>query len=125
MSSLDASASMLNVTLMSLKPLRTSLSATEDPADVVRALDRRGDRAQLDAAVLRDDATPAVRQLARPTMRYSIGVMPLSVAAKTSGWSALEHRLLQVVVLLAEAEEAVHLDLAVDAVLPTGRTRAR
>ena len=34
------------------------------------------------------DATPAVRQLARPTMRYSIGVMPLSVAAKTSGWSA-------------------------------------
>ncbi len=34
------------------------------------------------------DATPAVRQLARPTRRYSIGVMPLSVAAKTSGWSA-------------------------------------
>ena len=34
------------------------------------------------------DATPAVRQLASPTMRYSIGVMPLSVAAKTSGWSA-------------------------------------
>src|SRR6516225_3588653 len=27
---------------------------TEDPADVVRALDRRLDRAQLDAAVLRD-----------------------------------------------------------------------
>ena len=34
------------------------------------------------------DATPADRQLARPTSRYSIGVMPLSVAAKTSGWSA-------------------------------------
>ena len=34
------------------------------------------------------DATPAVRQLARPTRRYSIGVMPLSAAAKTSGWSA-------------------------------------
>src|SRR5262245_15584630 len=34
------------------------------------------------------DATPAVRQLARPTSRYSIGVMPMSVAANTSGWSA-------------------------------------
>ncbi len=34
------------------------------------------------------DATPAVRQLASPTSRYSIGVMALSVAAKTSGWSA-------------------------------------
>ena len=34
------------------------------------------------------DATPAVRQPARPTSRYSIGVMPLSSAAKTSGWSA-------------------------------------
>ena len=31
------------------------------------------------------DATPAVRQLASPTRRYSIGVIPLSVAAKTSG----------------------------------------
>src|SRR6185312_10451684 len=44
----------------------------EDPADVVCAL----------------DATPALRQLARPTRRYSIGVMPSSVAAKVSGWSA-------------------------------------
>src|ERR1700684_2883710 len=34
------------------------------------------------------DAMPPVRQLARPTWRYSIGVMPTSVAAKTSGWSA-------------------------------------
>src|ERR1022692_2606275 len=34
------------------------------------------------------DAIPPVRQLARPTRRYSIGVMPLSSAAKTSGWSA-------------------------------------
>src|ERR1700678_2043646 len=34
------------------------------------------------------EATPADRQLARPTRRYSIGVMPLSVAANTSGWSA-------------------------------------
>src|ERR1039458_4023348 len=34
------------------------------------------------------DATPPVRQLARPTRRYSIGVMPLSSAAKTSGWTA-------------------------------------
>src|ERR1035438_4509118 len=34
------------------------------------------------------DAIPPVRQLARPTRRYSIGVMPSSSAAKTSGWSA-------------------------------------
>src|SRR5215469_4805086 len=34
------------------------------------------------------DATPAVRQPARPTSRNSMGVMPLSVAAKISGWSA-------------------------------------
>src|ERR1700689_249850 len=34
------------------------------------------------------DAIPPVRQLARPTRRYSIGVMPPSSAAKTSGWSA-------------------------------------
>src|ERR1700691_2671462 len=34
------------------------------------------------------DAMPPVRQLPRPTRRYSIGVMPSSVAAKTSGWSA-------------------------------------
>src|SRR6185437_8386507 len=34
------------------------------------------------------EITPAVRQLARPTRRYSIGVMPLSSAANVSGWSA-------------------------------------
>ena len=34
------------------------------------------------------EAIPPVRQLARPTRRYSIGVMPPSSAAKTSGWSA-------------------------------------
>ena len=33
-------------------------------------------------------ATPAVRQLARPTSTYSTGVGPLSSDAKTSGWSA-------------------------------------
>src|SRR3954468_7962196 len=33
-------------------------------------------------------ATPAVRQLARPTSTYSTGVGPLSSDANTSGWSA-------------------------------------
>ena len=33
-------------------------------------------------------AMPAVRQLASPTSRYSIGVMPWSSDAKISGWSA-------------------------------------
>src|SRR6266851_4227024 len=33
-------------------------------------------------------ATPAVKQLARPTSTYSTGVAPRSSDAKTSGWSA-------------------------------------
>ena len=33
-------------------------------------------------------ATPAVRQLAKPTRTYSTGVAPMSAEAKTSGWSA-------------------------------------
>ena len=39
---------------MSLKPLRTSLSAPEDAAHVHPALDRRFDTAELNLAVLRD-----------------------------------------------------------------------
>ena len=88
MSSRDASASMLKVTLMSLKPLRTSLSAPRMPrtscAPSTVEVTERSWMPRFSAT----EATPAVRQLARPTMRYSIGVMPLSVAAKIYGWSA-------------------------------------
>src|ERR1700722_1826000 len=88
MSSREASASIVNVTLMSLKPLRTSLSAPRIPRTswLPSTIDstERSWMPRFSAT----DATPADRQLARPTSRYSIGVMPLSVAAKTSGWSA-------------------------------------
>jgi len=55
------------------------------------------------------DATPAVRQLASPTSRYSIGVMPLSSADEDRGVIGFEHRLFLVIVLLAEAEVALYL----------------
>ena len=67
------------------------------------------------------DATPAVRQPARPTSRYSIGVMPLSVAANTSGWSASKVVSRLVVLLLAEAEVVLDGRRAVHAVLPRRR----
>src|SRR5271170_7827407 len=88
MSSRDASASMLNVTLMSLKPLRTSLSAPRMPRMSWLPSSVALTEFSLMPRFSATDATPADRQLARPTRRYSIGVMPLSSAAKTSGWSA-------------------------------------
>ena len=79
---------MLNVTLMSLKPLRTSLSAPRIPR--MSWLPSTVDSTERSwmPRFCATDATPAVRQLVSPTRRYSIGVMPLSGAAKTSGWSA-------------------------------------
>ncbi len=84
----EASASMLKVTLMSLKPLRTSLSAPRIPRmswwpSTVASTER-----SWMPRFCATEATPPVRQLVSPTRRYSIGVMPLSGAAKTSGWSA-------------------------------------
>src|SRR5215472_1409522 len=88
MSCADASASILNVTLMSLKPLRTSLSTPRIPRmswwpSTVEVTERNWM-----SRFCATEITPAVRQLARPTRRYSIGVMPLSSAANVSGWSA-------------------------------------
>src|SRR3984957_13670702 len=85
MSSLEASASMLNVTLMSLNPLRTSLSAPRIPRmswwpSTVDSTER-----SWIPRFWATDATPAVRQLASPTRRYSIGVLPPSGAANVSG----------------------------------------
>src|SRR5580765_5165809 len=73
---------------MSLNPFRTSLSTPRMPRlswlpSTVDSTDRRWM-----PRFWATDATPAVRQLASPTRRYSIGVIPLSEAAKTSGWSA-------------------------------------
>src|SRR5512146_1268145 len=84
----DASASMVKVTLMSLKPLRTSLSAPRIPRMSCAPSSFDSTERSWMPRFSATDATPAVRQLARPTSRYSIGVMPLSVAAKIAGWSA-------------------------------------
>ena len=54
MSSFDASASMWKVTLMSLKPLRTSVSAPRIPRMSCAPSTVEFDRAQLDTAILRD-----------------------------------------------------------------------
>ncbi len=53
MSSSLASASISNITRMAEKPLRISGIHAEDAAHVDVALDRRADRAELDAAMLR------------------------------------------------------------------------
>src|SRR5581483_10117311 len=84
----EASASILNVTFTSLKPFRTSLSTPRIPR--MSWLPSTVDSTERSwiPRFCATEATPAVRQLARPTSRYSIGVIPLSVAAKTSGWSA-------------------------------------
>src|SRR5215813_2010836 len=84
----DASASMVNVTLTSLNPLRTSLSAPRIPRTSCAPSTVDSTERSWMPRFCATDATPAVRQLASPTRRYSIGVMPLSVAANTSGWSA-------------------------------------
>ena len=52
-------------------------------------------------------ATPAVRQLARPTSTYSIGVTPRSSDAKISGMIGFERELGLVLLLLAEPEETL------------------
>ena len=70
---------------MSLKPLRTSLSAPRMPRTSIPPSIVAEDTAQLDVTILRATAaTPAVRQLARPTRMYSTGVAPLSAEAERS-----------------------------------------
>ena len=63
-------------------------------------------------------ATPAVRQLARPTRTYSIGVMPQILRREDLRVVRLERGLGLVLLLLAEAEETLNVRLAVRAVLP-------
>src|SRR5215467_2484753 len=92
----------------------------EDPADVVRALDRRLDRAQLDAAVLRDGRyTPgqAAGQADEEVLDRRDAVV---LRREDLGVVRFERPLLVVALLLAEAEEALDLHRAVDAALPLG-----
>ena len=92
----------------------------EDSSDVVGALDRRLDRAELDAAVLRDGRharCQAARQADNEVLDRRDAVV---LRREHLGVVGFEHRLRLVGLLLPEAEEALHLDLAVHAVLPPG-----
>src|ERR1017187_7976578 len=93
---------------------------TEDPADVVAALDRGLDRAQLDAAVLRDGRdTP--RQAAREADEEILAWRDAVVLRREDlGVVGFECPLFLVALLLPQAEEALDLDRAVDAALPLG-----
>src|ERR1017187_6345084 len=94
---------------------------TEDPADVMAALDRGLDRAQLDAAVLRHGRnTPrqAARQADEEVLDRRDAIVLRREDLRVVGF---EGPLLLVVLLLPETEEALDLDRAVDAALPLGR----
>src|SRR5215467_12364109 len=93
---------------------------TEDPADVVRAFDRRLDGAQLDAAVLRDGrhaGCEATRQADEEVLDRRYAVVLRREDLRVVGF---EHPLVLVALLLAETEEALDLDRAVHACLPHG-----
>src|SRR5438046_4858198 len=78
------------------------------------------DRAQLDATVLLDGGNPP-RQAARQADEEVLDRRDAVVLGREDlGMVGFERPLFLVVVLLAEAEEALHLDLAVHAVLPLG-----
>ena len=116
---------MLKVTLMSLKPLRTSLSAPRIPRmswlpSTVASTER-----SWMPRFCATDATPAVRQLASPTSRYSIGVIPLSVGGEDVRVIGVEHGLGLVALLLAEAEEVLDRRLCCGRRSATSTTPAR
>jgi hypothetical protein len=97
----------------------------EDPADVARALDRRLDRAQLDAAVLRDGGH-AGRQAAGQADDEVLDRRDAVVGGREDlGVAGLDRPLILVGLLFTEAEEALDVDLAVHAFLPLGGGPAR
>ena len=114
----EASASMVKVTLMSLKPLRTSRVGAEDAADVVRALDRRLDRVQLDAAVLRDRRHAGGQAAGQPDEQVLDRGDAVVRGREHLGMVGLEGRLPLVLLLLAESEVVLDRRRAVHAVLP-------
>src|ERR1035438_9957232 len=94
---------------------------TKDPADVVPAFDRGLDRAELDAAVLRDGRnTPsqAARQADEEVLDRRDAVV---LRREDLGVVGFECPLFLVVLLLPKAEVALDLDRAVHATLPLGR----
>ena len=82
----------------------------EDPADVVVALDRRLDRAQLDAAVLRDRRHARGQAARQPDEQVLDRRDAVVLRGEDLGVVGVERRLRLVALLLAETEEV--LDLA-------------
>ena len=92
----------------------------EDPADVVVALDRRLDRAQLDPAILRH-RRHACRQAARqPDEEILDRRDPVVLSCEDLRVIGVEHGFGLVALLFPEAEEVLDRRRAVDAVLPLG-----
>ena len=117
MSSGDASASILYVTLMPLKPLRMSASMPRMPRTSI-APSTVADTER--SWILRPGRQPRRRRSgssARPTSMYSTGVAALSSEAKISGWSASKVNWC-VVLLGAQPVEALDGGTAVRAVDP-------
>src|SRR5690348_3613261 len=92
----------------------------EDPADVVRTLNRRLNRAQLDAAVLRDGRHTR-RQAARQADEEVLDRRDAIVLRREYlGVVGFERPPCLMALLLPETEEALDLDRAVNAALPLG-----
>jgi hypothetical protein len=93
----------------------------EDSTDVVAALDRGLDRAQLDATVLRDGCDTASQAAGQADEEVLDRRDAVVLRREDLGVVGFESPLLLVVLLLPQAEEALDLDLAVHAALPLGR----
>src|SRR3984957_18359917 len=93
----------------------------EDPADVVPALDRGLDRAELDAAVLRDGRDTPGQAAGQADQEILDRRDALVLRREDLGVVGFERPLFLVVLLLAEAEVALDLHRAVHAALPLGR----
>ena len=112
---------MLYVTLMPLKPLRTSLSMPRMPWTSMSPSSVAETDFSWISRFCATAATPAVRQLARPTSTYSTGVDAVVLGREELGMVGVEAELGLVALLVAEAEEALHRVAAVGAVHPLAR----
>ena len=121
MSSGEASASMLYVTLMPLKPLRMSLSMPRMPRTSIVAFDRRRDLAQLDVAVLGDGRHAGGQAAGQADEHVLDRRRAVVLGGEELGMVDVEGVRRAVALLVAEAEEALDVRVAVRAVHPLAR----
>ncbi len=118
MSAGEASASIEKVTLMSLKPLRTSASAPRMPRMSWPPSTEASTELSLMPRFCATEAMPAVRQDGQAHEQVLDRGDAVVLGGEDGGVVGLEDRLVLVALLLAEAEELLDLGGAVDAVLP-------